>query len=30
VGAFEDREQAETLRRELAALGMTSFVVSAH
>ena len=29
VGAFEDRQQAEDLRRELAALGMPSVVVSA-
>jgi rare lipoprotein A len=29
VGSFDDRQQAETLRRELAALGMSSVVVSA-
>ncbi|HYG61781.1 MAG TPA: septal ring lytic transglycosylase RlpA family protein [Thermoanaerobaculia bacterium] len=29
VGSFDDRQQAETLRRELAALGMPSVVVSA-
>jgi rare lipoprotein A len=29
IGAFDDRAQAESLRRELAAIGMTSVVVAA-
>jgi rare lipoprotein A len=30
VGLFENRDNAESLRRELAAMGMTSVVVAAH
>jgi cell division protein FtsN len=29
IGAFDDRDQAESLRRELASIGMQAVVVSA-